>query len=81
MCSTDRYCKWTTVINGVTLPKGAIVAVPISVLHHSPLYWEDPEKFDPDRLDLAITNTMQAQNSNIIRLVHCQVTLRVMIEL
>ena len=46
---TDRYCKQTTVINGVTIPKGAIIAVPISLLHHSPLYWKDPEKFDPDR--------------------------------
>ena len=46
---TDRYCKKTVVINGVTIPKGAVIAVPISVLHHSPLYWKDPEKFDPDR--------------------------------
>ena len=46
---TDRYCKRTTVINGVTIPKGAIVTIPISLLHHSPLHWEDPEKFDPDR--------------------------------
>ena len=46
---TDRYCKQTTVINGVTIPKGAIIDVPISVLHHNPLYWKDPEKFDPDR--------------------------------
>ena len=50
---TDRYCKQTAVLNGVTIPKGAIIAVPISVhvLHHSPLYWKDPEKFDPDRLE------------------------------
>ena len=46
---TDRYCKRTTVVNGITIPKGAVIAVPISVLHHSPLYWKDPEKFDPDR--------------------------------
>ena len=46
---TDRYCKRTTVINGVTIPKGAIVTIPISLLQHSPLYWKDPEKFDPDR--------------------------------
>ena len=46
---SDRYCKETTVINGVTIPKGAAIIVPISVLHHSPLYWKEPEKFDPDR--------------------------------
>ena len=48
--STDRYCNKTTVINGVTIPKDATIIVPIVLLHHSPLYWKDPEKFDPDRL-------------------------------
>jgi cytochrome P450 len=37
------------VINGVTIPKGAAIIVPIAVLQQSPLYWEEPEKFDPDR--------------------------------
>ena len=46
---TDRYCKKTTVINGVTIPKGAAIAVPIGLLQRSPLYWKDPEVFDPDR--------------------------------
>lgn len=45
----DRYCKKTMVINGVTIPKGAIVTVPIAYLHKSPKYWKDPEVFDPDR--------------------------------
>ena len=47
--STDRYCNKTTVINGVTIPKDATIIVPITLLHHSPLYWKDPDKFDPDR--------------------------------
>ena len=47
---TDRYCKETTIINGVTIPKGATIVVPIVLLHYSPLYWKDPEKFDPGRL-------------------------------
>ena len=47
--STDRNCSKTTVINGVTIPKDTNIVVPITVLHHSPLYWKDPEKFDPDR--------------------------------
>ena len=37
-------------VNGVTIPKGAVVTIPIGVLHYSPVYWTDPEKFDPERL-------------------------------
>ena len=40
------------VINGVTIPKDATIVIPIALLHYSPLYWKDPEKFDPDRLAL-----------------------------
>lgn len=47
---TDRYCKKTTVINGVTIPKGAVVTVPVALLHCSPQYWKDPDVFDPERL-------------------------------
>ena len=49
VCRSDRYCTKTTVVNGVTIPKGASIVVPISLLHHSELYWKDPELFDPDR--------------------------------
>ena len=48
-CRINRYCTKTTVIKGVTIPKGVAVVVPIYTIHHSELYWEDPEKFDPDR--------------------------------
>ena len=37
-------------VNGVTIPKGAVVTIPIGLLHYSPLYWIHPEKFDPERL-------------------------------
>ena len=46
---TDRHCTKTTVVNGLTIPKGAAVAIPIGLIHRSPLYWKDPEKFDPER--------------------------------
>ena len=36
-------------LGGVALPAGATVMLPIDALHHSPRYWTDPERFDPDR--------------------------------
>jgi hypothetical protein len=57
-CSTDRYCNKTTVINGVTIPKDATIVVPITLLHHSPLYWKDPEKFDPNRYYLTSSQSL-----------------------
>ena len=46
---TSRECQETTVIKGVTIPKGAIVMIPTFLLQIDPQYWKDPEKFDPDR--------------------------------
>ena len=54
LCRTDRYCKKTTAVNGVIIPEGAAIIISIYVLHHSPLYWKDPEKFDPDRYVLLL---------------------------
>ena len=34
--------------NGVTIPKGAVVHLPIHLLHYNPERWTDPEKFDPE---------------------------------
>ena len=47
--STDRYCTQATVVNGVVIPEGAHVIVPINVLHNNPHYWKNPDKFDPER--------------------------------
>ena len=33
----------------MTIPEGAAVNFPVHWLHHSPLYWKDPEVFNPDR--------------------------------
>ena len=49
MGRTDRYCTKTTIVNGVTIPKGTVIAIPIGLLQRSPLYWKDPEVFDPNR--------------------------------
>lgn len=36
-------------VDGVTLPKGLPVVIPILALHSHPEFWPDAEKFDPDR--------------------------------
>ncbi len=46
---TNRNCLKTTDINGVTIPKGAVVHIPIHLFHHLPEYWPNPDKFDPER--------------------------------
>uniref|UniRef100_A0A2K6B367 Cytochrome P450 family 3 subfamily A member 43 n=1 Tax=Macaca nemestrina TaxID=9545 RepID=A0A2K6B367_MACNE len=44
-----RVCKKDIEINGVFIPKGLAVMVPIYALHHDPKYWREPEKFCPER--------------------------------
>ncbi|XP_062621095.1 cytochrome P450 3A19-like, partial [Saccostrea cucullata] len=46
---TDRTCVQDTEVNGLKIPKGMQIAIPIWILHHSEKLWEDPEKFDPER--------------------------------
>ena len=36
-------------INGVHIPAGVEVFVPVYALHHDPDLWLDPETFDPER--------------------------------
>lgn len=48
-CRTFRVCLKTTVVKGVTIPQGATIVVPCLLLQRDPLYWKDPDKFDPDR--------------------------------
>ena len=45
----ERFCKKDVEIHGVSIPKGTIVTVPISVLHKDPQLWPEPEEFRPER--------------------------------
>lgn len=45
----DRVCKKTSVVHGVTIPKGMLVMVPVYALHHDPELWPEPEEFRPER--------------------------------
>ncbi|KAJ8270166.1 hypothetical protein GJAV_G00111070 [Gymnothorax javanicus] len=45
----ERFCTETVVVNGVTIPKGFVVVIPVYALHHDSEYWPEPECFDPER--------------------------------
>ncbi|MEV0762663.1 cytochrome P450 [Nocardia sp. NPDC050435] len=46
---TGRRAIRDTVINGVRIPKGAMVLVPILLIHESPQHYPDPMTFRPER--------------------------------
>ena len=45
----NRECCKDYDINGIHIPAGTEIVIPIYVLHHDPDAWQDPEKFDPER--------------------------------
>ncbi|KAK7799769.1 hypothetical protein U0070_022635 [Myodes glareolus] len=44
----NRVSKKDAEINGVFIPKGTRVCIPIFVLHRDPKYWPEPEEFLPE---------------------------------
>ncbi|KAL9967757.1 hypothetical protein ACROYT_G026049 [Oculina patagonica] len=45
----NRQCSEDYDLNGIHIPAGTEIMIPIYALHHDPDAWEDPEKFDPER--------------------------------
>lgn len=50
---TERKCTKNYKIPGtdVVIEKGTIVCLPVLGVHHDEEYYENPEKFDPDRFE------------------------------
>src|ERR1700739_4263796 len=45
----DRMAVADDSVGNVVIPRGSTVIVYVYGAHHAPRYWQDPEKFDPDR--------------------------------
>ncbi|KAK7812875.1 hypothetical protein U0070_000983 [Myodes glareolus] len=45
----ERVCKQDVEMDGVFIPKGSVVMIPIFSLHRDPQYWPEPEEFCPER--------------------------------
>ncbi|XP_013394382.1 cytochrome P450 3A4 [Lingula anatina] len=45
----DRVANQDTTVNGLFIPKGTAVTIPIYAIHRDPNIYPDPEKFDPER--------------------------------
>ncbi|ESO02968.1 hypothetical protein HELRODRAFT_105121 [Helobdella robusta] len=46
---TDRVAAQDVTINGLFIPKGMLVGIPIYVLHNDPEFWPEPHVFNPER--------------------------------
>ncbi|XP_078521134.1 cytochrome P450 3A24-like [Lissotriton helveticus] len=55
----DRVCKKSVELNGVTIPEGMVVMIPLYTLHRDPEYWPEPDTFNPDRFSKENKDTQE----------------------
>ena len=51
-CRINRRCNKDTVVNGIPIKEGCLVAVPLYYLHYRSDCWTDPEQFNPERCEM-----------------------------
>jgi len=56
-CRINRRCNKDTVVNGIPIKEGCLIAIPLYYLHFKEDCWTDPERFNPERLGLWIAHT------------------------
>ncbi|XP_060912815.1 cytochrome P450 3A40-like [Labrus mixtus] len=45
----ERMAKASVEVNGMTIPKGTTVMIPVYTLHRDPTLWPEPDTFNPER--------------------------------
>lgn len=60
LCSCESFLRLERetaediTINGVHIPKGVVVGIPIWALHSDPEHWDNPEEFRPERYNTIV---------------------------
>jgi len=57
---TDRTCVKDWEEDGLFIPKGMNISVPVFAIHHDPSIWADPETFQPERFLKEQESSIQA---------------------